>query len=75
MHPCEWKQLIQIRAVEALLTYSCQASDIDASEVSGDSGSWLVDLAKPIESRIRNGYTGFLRVYRCVGKVGGLAQV
>jgi len=61
--------------VEALLTYSCQASNIDASEMSRNSGSWLVDLAEPIKSRIRDGYTGFLRVYRCIGEVGGLAQV
>jgi len=75
MHPCEWKLLIQIRAVEALLTYSCQTSNIDASEVSRNSGSWLVDLAEPIKSCIWDGYTSFLRVYRCVGEVGGLAQV
>jgi len=57
------------------LTYSCQTSNIDASEVSRNSGSWLIDLAKPIKSCIRNGYTGFLRVYRRVREVGGLAQI
>jgi len=54
---------------------SGEASNINAGKVCGNAGGGFVKLAEPVESRIRNRYTGFLWINSRVGKIGCLSEI
>lgn len=43
-------------------TDSCQTGDINASKECGHAGSWFVKITEPVETRVWDRDTSFLRM-------------